>query len=166
MKKKLLVITLFLTFFTSVFSWIVVDQVDEFKDKTGGVAIGQSSKNNKDLLIIVKDSGKYSIMFITKEYIGGKGKLRSSEVKLKLDSGKIITLNGTVDFSNPSIVIISSSLYVTPQQEINNLIDEMKEHQNLKVVIENYKGGNTFTEFDITDLKSYILEVRGEGVNF
>ena len=152
MKKLLL--PLFLLIFITSFSWEVIEQVNEFREKTGSTILKQNSKNNKGIFIITKDPEiKYTISLATGDYIVGKGPLNNSNVKFKLDNNEIIELKGAV-ISGKMI------LFFDEKPKIPELIEKMKNSNNIKVVAENSNGSNSFAEYDINGLKEMLQQIK------
>lgn len=148
-------IILFLVVFVSSFSWEAIEQINEFKEKTGSVILGKSSKDNQSSFSIIKDKTGIYLAIISNEYIGGKGANNVAKVKIKLDSDEIVELNGIVPDSNNYLVFI-----INQNDKVNNLLQKMQKNNNMKVVIEKYNDRSSFTEFDITNLSDALLKLK------
>lgn len=149
MKKFLNLLLLFLIYINS-FSWELIEQTDDFREKTGQYVISNKAKNNQGIFILTPEN---TILFATGEYIGIKqGKLTNYNVFIKVDNGKVKKIKGVVSERNLFAVGI-----IEPQPE---LIELMKKGKNLKIVVECWNGEKSFVEFDLKGFKNKFLEFQ------
>lgn len=151
MKKILLV---FLLVFATSFSWEVIEQENEFKEKTGEVVIVKESKDKSMGFSVLKGKKGYSFAIVSGKYIGGKGTSNTSLIKIKLGDGEILKLNGIVPKGNAYVVIVVDS------NENKNVVEKMKKNKNMKIVVEKYDGSSLFGEFDITNLNNALMKIK------
>lgn len=124
--------------------WNTIKIKDDFEEETGAISIYK--KENNKFILISKSIEEYKMSIIYYEFLDDDV---FKSIKIKLDNNKPFEYNAYVD--NDTIVI-----------RINNILEEIKNSKQMKIVVEDNYGYSHLATFELTDFKEKIDLVKEE----
>lgn len=147
--KKVLMFLFSIFLFSTAYCWETREIVDEFRDGTGEVRILQFDDKGTSCLFVEKHKEDLIIGFAT-EYIGGKGKNGTSNIKIKIDNNDPVQGIGVV--SKKGYIVID---FLTPK-----LLEQMKKGKIIKVIIEKSNDDTIFLMFELKGFSEVLKKVK------